>query len=97
MKSGVSRAQTNRKIRREALREQLEAQGHLQHIVDLLNQLQDFDAEMDGMKYQRISKAIDTKLKLVSKYLPDDKEALDLNVGGQEDNPLKTKIERVIV
>ena len=89
--SGVSRAAKIRQERRDSLRELLRAQGHEQHVVELMGQLANLDEELDSIKVQRISKVIDTKMKLIAKYLPDDKEPTDLNVGGQEDNELSIK------
>ena len=60
MEKGVSKANANRAIRQEALRESLSAGGHIQHVVD-----------------------IDTKLKLVSKYLPDVKSVEIKNAEGE--------------
>ena len=97
MKKGVSLSERHRAERRASLRELLSKQGHLQHINELLEDLQDLDEEMDSVKVQRLSKVIDTKLKLINKYLADDKEPTNVNLGGQEDNPVKAKIERVIV
>ena len=97
MKTGVSLAERHKAERRESLRELLRNQGHLQHVNVLLDDLQNLEEEMDSVKVQRLSKVIDTKLKLINKYLADDKEPTNLNLGGQEDNPVKAKIERVIV
>lgn len=91
LKSGMTRAQDNRRIRQEALREQLEKQGHLQHVVDLLKKADDLDEELDQIKLQRIKLSIETRLALIKKYLPDAKEQLDVNLGGQENNPLRIK------
>ena len=82
-KSGVSVAAHNRQIRRDALREQLSNQGHAQHVIVLLDKLQDLDQDLDSLAITRLSKVIDTKLKLIAKYLPDDKEPSDLNVMAQ--------------
>ena len=89
--SGLSAAQRNGLIRKHALRAQLAAQGHLQHIIVLMDKLQDLDEKLDVQEIQRLSKVIDTKLKLIGKYLPDDKDPIDMNIGGQEDNPIETK------
>ena len=89
--NGLSAAQRNRLIRKNALREQLAPQGHLQHIIVLMDKLQDLNKEMDSQEIQRLSKVIDTKLKLIGKYLPDDKDPIDMNIGGQEDNPIETR------
>ena len=88
VQSGVTRAAKIRQERRDSLRELLRAQGHEQHILELLEQLRNLDEDLDNVKVQRLSKVIDTKLKLINKYLPDDKEPTDLNLGGQDDNPI---------
>jgi len=95
---GQSRAQMIRQERRDSLRELLRAQGHEQHVLELLEQLRNLDQELDSIKVQRLSKVIDTKMKIIAKYLPDDKEPNDINIGGQEDNPVGIEeIKRTIV
>lgn len=71
MASAASTAAENRKIRQEALREQLQSRGLLQHVFVLLEKLQNFDEELDSIEVQRISKVIDTQMRLINKYLPD--------------------------
>lgn len=73
-KSGQSRAQANREIRREALREQLQSQGHVQHVVDCIEKLQDLGNELDNTQVTRLDKAINHRLSLIKKYLPDIKQ-----------------------
>ena len=68
MESGVTRAAANKKVRQEALREQLSSQGHVQHVIDSINKLENPDIEVD---VQRLKAAIDSRLKLINKYLPD--------------------------
>lgn len=68
---GKTRAQENRAIRQEALREQLSAQGHVQHVIEICNELNDLTIALEPLDVQRKSKVIDTKLKLINKYLPD--------------------------
>ena len=62
-------AQKNRKIRQEALREQLSAQGHVQHVVEIANKLSDKDIESSDI--QRLKLKADIHLALIKKYLPD--------------------------
>jgi hypothetical protein len=95
--SGVSRAAKIRQERRDSLRELLRQQGHEQHVLVMLDKLQNLDSEIDQLTISRLSKAIDTRMKLIAKYLPDDKEPQDFNVGGQEDNPIIQEIRRTIV
>lgn len=99
--TGVSRAQENRAIRREALREQLSAQGHVQYVVDNIQKLSDFEIEMDSLQVQRLKIANDGHLKLIAKYLPDGKtlevttETVDRNENLTLDE-LDAKITRLI-
>jgi hypothetical protein len=77
-------AARNKRIRQEALREQLQAQGHVQHVVDLLVKITDEKEVIDQAMMYRYKVAIDTKLKLIDKYLPTEKPTSiegDLNVG----------------
>lgn len=76
----------NRRIRQEALREQLAAQGHEQHILDLLSKLMDEGQEFDSSMIKRFEVAINTKLKLISKYLPDLKQT---ELIGDSENPIE--------
>jgi len=93
--SGVSRAQQNRRIRQEALREQLANGGHLQHVIDLASKLADLDTNLEPNEVQRLKAAIDAKMKLVNKYLPELK-ATELT--GEDGGPIQLKaIENIIV
>lgn len=67
----------NRRVRQEALREQLSKQGHLQHVVDNLKKIEDIGKdgqELDSLQIQRLRIANETRLKLLNKYLPDLKQ-----------------------
>lgn len=66
-----TRAQLNRELRQETLREQLAAQGHEQHVLEMLEDLRNLERELDTQEVNRIKIVIDTKLKLLNKYLPD--------------------------
>ena len=65
----LSAQQRNKKIRQEALREQLSAQGHVQHVVDIAKKLKDPKCEINDI--QRVKLAVDIHLALIKKYLPD--------------------------
>lgn len=86
---GVSRAEKIRQDRRDTLRELLRHQKHEEHVLELLKKLEHLESELNSVEAQRISKAIDTRMKLIAKYLPDDREPQNINLGGQEDNPLQ--------
>ena len=64
-----TRAQQNRGIRQEAIREQLAAGGHIQHVIDISNKLQQLKEELDSSEVTRLKAAADIKLKLIDKYL----------------------------
>ena len=73
-RSGESRAEQNRRIRQDKLREQLSSQSHIQHVVEIANKLTDLDKELDSLQIQRLKAAADIKKGLISKYLPDLKQ-----------------------
>ena len=82
---GTTAANKNRAIRQEALREQLSNQGHVQHVVEMLNEIKDLQRDLDSNDLARYKVAIDTKLKLIGKYLPDLKS---VEHTGDEDAPI---------
>lgn len=68
---GKTVAQRNRAIRQESLRELLASQKHLEHAVELAHKIADLDEEIDAHSINRLKIAMDAKLKIVNKYLPD--------------------------
>ena len=82
--NGQSRAEKIRQERRDSLRELLRQQKHEEHVVELLGKIESLSNELSSLDVQRLSKAIDTRMKLLAKYLPDDKEPANISVGGQE-------------
>ena len=82
----MTRAQTNRKIRQDSLREQLANQKHLEKVLDSINKLEELDAQLDSVEVNRIKGAIESRIKLVSKYLPDLKS---IELSGDEDYPVQ--------
>jgi len=73
VESGVSRAQTNKRIRQETLREYLQERGSVQHLLDLIEKVEGLDPDhpnfdKDLAKYD---KAISQRQKLLGKYMPD--------------------------
>lgn len=79
-------ADKNRRIRKEALREQLAAGGHLQHVIDIAEKLSNEAVELDAIMVQRMKSAADIKLRLVSKYLPDLKA---IEITGEDGDAIK--------
>ena len=70
-RSGQSRAQANREIRQNALREQLASKGLIQQVIAISEKLQDFDSKLDQLETTRLKYAADLNLKLINKYLGD--------------------------
>jgi len=89
MQAGVSRAQANRKMRQDALREYLQERGSVQHLIDLIEKVESLepshpDFDKDLAKYD---KAITQRQRLLGKYMPDLKATeitADLNVKATE-------------
>lgn len=74
MKSGVSRAEANKAIRQEALREQLANGKHLEHVIEMSNKIANLDELLENNDLNRLKIASELKLKLINKYLPDLKQ-----------------------
>lgn len=63
----------NKRIRQENLRDQLSAQGHVQHVVDILTKLSNVKLQIDREQVNRYKIVLDGKFKLIDKYLPTEK------------------------
>ena len=81
-RSGHSRADENRAIRQEALREQLSKQKHVEHVIEICTELNDLSIQLEQGEVARKKIVLDTKLKLINKYLPDLKNTEISNDGG---------------
>lgn len=79
-------AAKNRRIRQEALRDQLSALGLVQHVIDITKKLSDETAEIEPNMVTRHKIVIDTQLKLINKYLPDLKQT---ELIGDPDQPVE--------
>ena len=79
-----TRGQLNRAIRQEEYRELLSKQGHLQHVIDICDELNDLTVKLEPLEVTRKSKVIDTKMKLINKYCPDLKNVEVASDGGGE-------------
>lgn len=79
----------NRRIRQQALREQLQAQGHEQHIVEMVDKIRDESTKIEPSMLRRYEVAINTKLKLLNKYIPDLKQT-DVELTGEDGSPIET-------
>lgn len=85
MKDTATSKDRNRRIRQEALREQLAAGGHVQHIVEIAQKLSNEHIELDPTMISRLKAAADIKCKLINKYLPDLKA---VEVTGEDGEPI---------
>lgn len=88
-------AAKNKKIRQEALREQLSAQKHVEHVIDISNKLSKQYLELESSAIQALKSAADIKLKIINKYLPDLKMQEIEHSGSIEQNINKVEIEIV--
>ena len=84
-----TRAQLNRKVRQDALREQLAAKGLVQHVIEIAEKLSNPAEELTQIEVTRLKAAADIQCKLINKYLPDTK-ALELS--NDPDNPVTFSI-----
>ena len=73
MESGVSRAQANRRLRQESLREYLQERGSLQHLFDLIEKVEALDPRSDSFDKDlaKLKVSMDNRQKLLGKYLPE--------------------------
>ena len=81
--SGVSRANQQKALRQDELRKSLASGGHIQHVLEICTELNDLTIDMDSTAVQRKRAVIDTKMKLISKYLPDTKSIELSNKDGE--------------
>ncbi len=82
-----TRAQENKAIRQEALREQLSSAKHVEHVIEMANKIAALDEELDTLEVTRLKTASEIKLRLISKYLPDLKQqeiTIDAEVTAKE-------------
>ena len=103
-----TRAQENRKIRQDELREKLAEQCRVDHVLDNIIKIEALDFECKGedgqldykdiqgnkFKLDALKAANEQRLKLINKYLPDEKY---LEIAGDPDAPILTEIKRTIV
>ena len=94
--SGKSRANNNRAIRRQELRDKLAAGGHIHHVLEMIDKLSDLKGtELETIEVQRLDKAIIHKKSLIDKYLPTEKP---IEVTGEDGGPVAiAHVNRTIV
>lgn len=81
-------ATRNKKARQEALRDYLEQRGKVDYVFDLLEKIEDESNPLDNDMLPRYKIAIDTRLKILAKYLPDLKQT---ELIGDPENPLHVR------
>lgn len=82
---GQSVVEANREIRQEALREQLKAGGHLQQVVENIEQIRTLKKN-ELWKLPKLKTSAELQLRLVNKYLPDLKL---VEHSGEDGGPIK--------
>lgn len=85
MKDSATAKNKNRRIRQDALREQLSQGKHVEHIVEIAQKLSNEHIELDPTMVSRLKAAADIKCKLINKYLPDLKA---VEVTGEDGEPI---------
>lgn len=98
-KSGISRAEQNRAIRRQALLEQLEANGHYHYSLEILKKIEDLDvtSEFFDREFKKLSKAFDGHKAYLDKYLPTPKDIEVIDQTIEHNYPNGIPIELVAV
>jgi hypothetical protein len=88
----LTRAQSNKKVRQDALREQLSNGKHVEHVIELVTNLQEPPEDFTALDLQRNKLIIDTKLALIKKYLPDIKQVEMTGTDGDALFPTAIKV-----
>ena len=100
-----TRAQQNRFIRQEALRDQLEAQGHVQYLVEIAEKLRELDVkenkDLETGDIVRLKSAADIHKGLVDKYLPSLKQTdstitMDARITDATDSELDARLAQAL-
>ena len=85
---GLTHKDRNRRIRKDALREQLSQKGLIQQTIEISRKLADRRIKMTRETAFRLKAAADIKLKLINKYLGDEKT---IELANKDDEPLIIK------
>lgn len=79
----ANRKVASREINREELRRYLAERGKVKYIFDVIEKLEDQTIELDSPMVSRLSTAINARLALLKKYLPDEKTVELKNADGE--------------
>lgn len=85
MRDSATSKDRNRRIRQDALREQLSQGKHVEHVIEIANKIANETLELDALMVQRLKAAAEIKCKLISKYLPDLKA---VEITGEDGEPV---------
>lgn len=84
-----SDANRNRKVRRDALIEQLRNKGLCEQVVETCTKLADLTNTLEPIDVQRLTAANNGRLALVKKYLPD---AKSIEITGEDGGPIAVAV-----
>ena len=98
---GATVAAKNKKVREEALREQLKNKGLVQHVIEIAKKLDDQHLALEATHISALKASAELRLKLINKYMPDlkavehsqDPENPIVELG---DNELKAQIAQLM-
>lgn len=60
-----------REVRREELLRYLSENNRVQHIIDSIEKIEDVNTPLEPVQVQRLKTAMDARISLLKKYLPD--------------------------
>ena len=83
MASKANSAAKRREINRDELRRYLAERGKVSHVFDSIEKLEDETLDLEALQVTRIKYAIDTRLALLKKFLPDEKSIEIKNPDGE--------------
>ena len=86
-----TKAQLNRQVRQEGLRDFLSKQKLIEKVIDIAQNLTDPDKEYDALDVQRMRTAAELNLKLAAKVLPDLKST---EISGPDGGDLVIAVQR---
>jgi hypothetical protein len=70
-------------IDKECLRRYLSENNRIRQIIDNIEKLEDLTVELDGPSVSRLNAAINSRMALLKKYLPDEKSVEIKNPDGE--------------
>ena len=83
MTKKTTSANKRREVNKEELRRYLSENNKVRQIIDNIEKLEDVTIELDNVAVSRINIAIQHRLSLLKKYLPDEKSVEIKNADGE--------------